>query len=610
MLSSMNTTNNDQPAQTKQFPEETNVVAFSQASVSPYKDLNFPLNVYAHAMLLQEGNADYLHYGLFQHKKTDLPTAQQFSTELVISRLPPPACRILEVGVGLGTTLSLLRRLGYDVQGLTPDAQQIAHIHKNLGNQAPVTCQCLEDFASDAESFDVMLFQESAQYIDPLVIFNKAADLLSMSGSLLIIDEFALRRVEKSVEKLHLLNDMVTQAARFGFELVEQLDLSEMAAPTLDYLLCMTAMHRQRLMHDLHLSEGQLAKLDESNRAYQKKYSSGEFGYGLLRFRKKLRPKWRLRLVGRNKVNEMLALFEKTFHHAMSPATWEWKYGSESGREIGMWRDHQLIAHYGGIGRDILLFGQPQTAVQIGDVMVDAGERGILTRRGPFYQVATTFLERYIGYGKPYLVGFGFPNERAMKLAERLGLYAEVGHMTEFSWQSLPKLPKWRTCLYSVAGNDDDWAADAVNKCWQHMASDLQEAIIGVRTWHYLQHRYLAHPTQRYQVVVVKNRLGGQARGVLVMRHDTDDSEIVDIIASLTEIPLLVTHARRLTGLVSAKRRVTCRITENFAAFFAATGGVQQPVNIRIPANAWSDGPKPETLRNNWWLMSGDMDFR
>lgn len=609
-MSTMSTTKDYQPAPTKQFPEETDVITFTRATLSPFKDLNFPLNVYAHAMLLQEGKADYLHYGLFQHEKTDLAAAQQFSTELVISRLPPPACRILEVGVGLGATFSLLRRLGYDVHGLTPDAQQITHIHRYIGNQVPVTCQYLEDFVSDAESFDVILFQESAQYIDPLIIFNKAVDFLAMSGSLLIIDEFALKRVETSVEGLHLLDDMVAQAERFGFELIEQLDLTEMAAPTLDYLLRMTAIHRQRLIHDLHVSEAQLAKLDESNRAYQKKYASGEFGYGLLHFRKKAFPKWRLRLIERNQVPEMLALFEKTFHHAMSPATWEWKYGSESGREIGIWRDHQLIAHYGGIGRDILLFGQPQTAVQIGDVMVDAGERGILIRKGPFYQVAATFLERYIGYGKPYLVGFGFPNERAMKLAERLGLYAEVGRMTEFVWQPLSKLPKWTTRLCLVEGGDDGWAANAVNKCWQHMARDLQEAIVGVRNWHYLQSRYLGHPAQRYQVVVVKNRFGKKVRGVLVMRHDADGSEIVDIIASLAEIPLLVTHARRLTGLVNGERRLTCRITENFAAYFAAAGGVQQSINIRIPANAWSDGPKPETLRNNWWLMSGDMDFR
>lgn len=606
----MSTTKNDPQAQVKRFHEKTNVIEFSRFSASPYKDLKFPLNVYAHAMLLQEGKADYLHYGLFQHDKIDLPAAQQFLTELVISRLPsPPACRILEVGVGLGTTFSLLSRLGYEVHGIAPDAQHITHMQKYLGDQIPVTCQYLEDFSADAESFNVMLFQESAQCIEPLSIFNKAVDLLSMSGSLLIIDEFVLKRVETSVEELHLLDDMVVQAKRFGFELVEQLDLTEMAAPTLDYLLWMTAIHRQRLINDLHLSEAQLAKLDESNRAYQKKYASRQLGYGLLHFRKKTRPKWRLRLMKQNQASEMLVLFEKTFNHAMSPATWEWKYGAESGREIGIWRDHQLIAHYGGIGRDILLFGQPQFAVQIGDVMVDAGERGILIRKGPFYQMATTFLERFIGYGKPYLVGFGFPNERAMKLAERLGLYAEVGRMTEFIWQPLPKWPKWGTCLHPIENSDDDWAGNAVNECWRHMVSDLQEGIVGVRDWGYLQRRYLSHPSQQYQAVVVKNRFGEKVHGVLVMRHDADGCEIVDIIAPLTEISLLVTHARRLAGMVNGER-VTCRITENFAAHFAAAGGVKQSINIRIPANAWSDGPKPDTLINRWWLMSGDMDFR
>jgi len=28
--------------------------------------ISFPLNVYAHALLLEEGHADYLHYGLFK----------------------------------------------------------------------------------------------------------------------------------------------------------------------------------------------------------------------------------------------------------------------------------------------------------------------------------------------------------------------------------------------------------------------------------------------------------------------------------------------------------------------------------------------------------------
>ncbi|MBL0011363.1 MAG: methyltransferase domain-containing protein [Nitrosomonas sp.] len=187
-------------------------------------------------MLLEEGKATY-HYGLFQDNQTSLQTAQQFSTDLLMVRLPPPPCRVLEVGVGLGTTLSLLNQRGYDVHGITPDAQQIAYIQKNLDSGASVSCHSLQDFKAQPECFDVVLLQESAQYIEPLVIFNKALDLLPLSGDLVIIDEFALKYDEAGIGGLHLLNDMVALAERFGFELVERMDLSTQAAPTLDYLL-------------------------------------------------------------------------------------------------------------------------------------------------------------------------------------------------------------------------------------------------------------------------------------------------------------------------------------------------------------------------------------
>src|SRR3990167_3985579 len=122
------------------YRQNDNIVPAVTVSPSPFRDLTFPLNVYAHALLLQEGKATYLHYGLFQNDKTSLQAAQQFSTDLLMARLSPPPCRILEVGVGLGTTCSLLNRRGYDVHGITPDAQQIAYIQKSLGNGVSVSC--------------------------------------------------------------------------------------------------------------------------------------------------------------------------------------------------------------------------------------------------------------------------------------------------------------------------------------------------------------------------------------------------------------------------------------------------------------------------------------
>ncbi|MBL0011365.1 MAG: hypothetical protein IPP22_10990 [Nitrosomonas sp.] len=92
------------------------------------------------------------------------------------------------------------------------------------------------------------------------------------------------------------------------------------------------------------------------------------------------------------------------------------------------------------------------------------------------------------------------------------------------------------------------------------------------------------------------NRFSKHARGILVLRYDPEGCEIVDLIAPLAEIPLLITHARRLAGMHGA-RRVFCRITANFADYFSVAGGTQQTVNIHIPANAWSNGPSPKHLK-------------
>ena len=121
----------------------------------------------------------------------------------------------------------------------------------------------------------------------------------------------------------------------------------------------------------------------------------------------------------------------------MPPELWCWKY---QGLDTlgGLARRHgRAIAFYGAMPRAIHLFGSPATVVQIGDVMVLPEERGILKRQGPFFLAATSFIERFIGYGKTYPFGFGFPSERAYRLAAHLGLYDKVGELKRVSWPAL-----------------------------------------------------------------------------------------------------------------------------------------------------------------------------
>jgi len=563
------------------------------------KNFTFPLNVCAYALALEEGSVEYLHHGLFMGGITSLRDAQAHATELLISKLPNHPCEILDVGVGLGTTLEILLGKGHIAQGISPDANQIACARSRLGNDAPLTCVRLEDFVA-ASQFDFILFQESAKYTDPLDLFNKAMALLKPGGKIMVLGEFD--------DGQCCTEDFTKLASRFGFETSEQLDLSLHVAPSLDGLLRVIEKHRERLCQDLDTMPVELDKLGALMRTCQQAYAGGHREYAFVQLDKGETPRWRLSRMDDSCTNEMLRLFEQSFGYRIDPALWHWKYGSGRGLQVGVWSGSELVAHYGGMPRAVQYFGVSQSAVQIGDVMVLGSERGVLTRSGPFFLMASSFLERYIGLGKPFLLGFGFPQERAMRLAERLGLYTEVGSMVELVWTPLPKTPKWLTRLSRVTA-DDMAAHQQIDQLWLAMAADLADAVVGVRNWRYFRHRYFTHPTNAYEVYAVRQRLTGRCVGVVVLKRTGERCELIDLVAPLQAIPTLVVHARRLAGL-GGSASLQCGITENFCAVFAGQGDVKKNMDIRIPTSIWGAVPDPATIRNRWWLMLGDTDFR
>jgi len=572
-----------------------------------YRDFPFPLNAYAHTLLLEEGRVDYLHYGLFDPGETDLVRAQQRSTDLLLSNLPAPPCRILKVGIGLGTTLEQLCQLGYAVTGITPNPIQVAHAKHRLGTAARLVCSRFGDFAPKGSQYEVILFQESSQDIDPLDLFERARDMLTEGGRMLLLDNMAIRRTEPGTANLHLLDGILALADRCGFELESRLDLSAMAAPTLDYLLMAVEKQRSNLMRDLALGPEQIDSLNASNREYQSDYAHDRHGYFLLSFRRREAFRWRLGWIGERHLPQVQSLFREVFGQDLSPALWAWKYGPGKGEALGVWRENKLVAHYGGLPRDIHLFGQRRKAVQIGDVMVAPTERGVLTRKGPFFLSAATYLEQRIGYDTPHLLGFGFPNERHMRLAERLGLYGEVDRLVEMTWPSVPCRRSLLTRVRPLRRNEQDWAA--IDRLWTEMAADLAGAIVGVRDAAHILHRYLQHPEKQYQVMLVLNRLSNRPHGLIVLRREGERSELMDVVGPLRAIPLLIATARKMAGCSGAKT-LFCWITASHCAWFQAAGGTVQALDIRIPSSVWTPGPSIAELQGKWWLMSGDTDFR
>jgi hypothetical protein len=246
-----------------------------------YRDFYYPLNVFMHILTHEEGRVDYLHYGLFERADQPIGEAQWRSTALLLARLPLPPARILDVGVGLATTLTELVRRGYAAEGITPDEKQIAMVRERHGDALPVHLSRFETFGSE-HRFDAILFQESSQYIGSEELFTRAAEL---APRVIVLDEFALAPLDDPAA-LHSLDAFLSAAAGNGFHLTERLNVSAQAAPTVRYFMQRIPRYRDRLIDELGVTDSQVAELFVSGETYLERYENGIYGYFLLDFQR------------------------------------------------------------------------------------------------------------------------------------------------------------------------------------------------------------------------------------------------------------------------------------------------------------------------------------
>lgn len=304
----------------------------------------------------------------------------------------------------------------------------------------------------------------------------------------------------------------------------------------------------------------------------------------------------------------MRALFAHVFKKDMPQALWDWKYARAHSTALGIWRGDTLVAHYGGMGFDISFKGRPGTAAQICDVMVDPSVRHAVRRQSPFFLSTSAFLDRYLGHGKRWELGYGFPSDRHMDLAARLNLYAPVGKMWELRWDvdeaaRMPVLLKVRKLDLS---NFARYRA-SVDSLGVRQRADLANRIVVRKDADWLEWRYLRRPGENYEVLLVRHRLTGRPIGVCVLKLEPERVLWLEALAPLAHLPALSQVARAAAWRMGRRKLVLWCSAPDVERFGNVTD--REPLPITTPANIWSPGPAPEELRGRWWLLAGDTDF-
>ena len=302
-------------------------------------------------------------------------------------------------------------------------------------------------------------------------------------------------------------------------------------------------------------------------------------------------------------------LFQESFGGRMSEAEWRWKYGPHPGQALFGYQGAQPVAHYGCLTQRVLLFGQEALALQPVDVLVAPRERGILTRRGVMFQLATSLFESLFGPGRRHPIGMGFPTTRHLLLAERLNLFKSAGRLVDLSWLPDSRPLPWTLRVLEGAQIPGERLNRAIDRLWRRMAPDLRQAVVLVRDAQRIRYRYLQHPSKSYQAILIRSRLTGQDLGLMIVRRDADRFEWVDYVGPLSSIPLMVRVGRRLAAAEKAQD-FHAWVSESFGAAFQATGPCQTPTDVHNLTLTWVPTEEGDRIRSRWWLMAGDTDFR
>ena len=545
---------------------------------------------YAQLLALEYGQCTFLHYGLIpeEQQQQDYQQQQQaFADKLLIlaqDSIPDNAFVLLN-----GPSLQYLG------QQLASAGHQVRSLNNNL-----------ESFNSD-NKFDLVLIEGTYHYLQQLPLLSKARELLYESGRVLMFGEYLDDDSKRERSSIPNLSSMRQLSERLGFSILEELNFTADAGNSLGQISHIAANQSSNFesseeFEDL-VSEIKKIKLEiDSKRRCFKVFCLG----------KAKDPRDQYALAEYDIINsfdppEVSELFEKSFNTQFNVDVWQWKYELGDGKCV-IARESKggdIVSHYGGIPRHIQYFGEPNIAIQPSDVMVLSEVRRHYGKSSLFFKTAATFLEREIGNTVNHLLGFGFPNRKAMNIAIRLGLYEKTDDYVELVF---PKAEGETDSLQLVPIDiRDQQHQSSIDSLWDSMKRGMTHGIVGDRHWRYIKYRYFDHPFSQmdlYRCVFLSNKEKEPLAAIFLKEHE-QRMLIMDVICGVDRMKEVIANLNLLLSDLELK----IWITKGWIESLRTETTIENNLGIEIPCNSWNPGPSSELLYGAWWLTAGDMDF-
>ena len=374
--------------------------------------------------------SDHLHFGLWRENNSHLSMeeAQEAMFEYLLSFFPQPPAEVLDVGCGLGLSACLMSQKGYKVTAIAPSFEMIQYAQQTYGGSG-VKFKVLGFFDEDEvvftrKRYDIVLFQESSQYVSPLDdVLEKARRLLEDNGFLIIGDEICYDESIKTETAVHLSRDFTVSLAEHGFRIVENKRIGKEIFPTYDFVIRELTKNQNRIMTECQKKDSAGIDFFIDGWKRQKDWNlQGKTGYEIFVARK---DRFSVKPYSAGDENRILPAFNEVFGVPRTPGHWNWKfrdnpYGSYKISETFS-EDGRLVAHYAGYPVPFYcdVCGTPRTflSLQIGDTLTRPEVRHI--GRGKTSIISRSAQHFYAKYCETVPFTYGFNTGTIKKFGER-----------------------------------------------------------------------------------------------------------------------------------------------------------------------------------------------